>query len=124
MKKSLRLLYAGVMMTLLMLIGSGTKAQNAYLDAGLPEPIVTSDKEDYQPGMVAHITGTGWTLDQQVHVEFKETPDYPDFHIYDVNVNPDGTWSIDYPIELRHLGVMFTVNVNGKQTGFTTSCIF
>src|SRR5437660_1761023 len=81
---------------------------NAYADAGLSSPTVTSDKLDYAPGEVAHITGTGWTLDQSVHVEFKETPDYPDYHIYDIAVNADGTWQIDYQVELRHLGVTFT----------------
>jgi hypothetical protein len=58
----------------------------------------------------------GWTLDQGVHVEFKESPDYPDFHIYDLTVNADGTWKIDYPIETRHLGVTFTVIADGKQS--------
>src|SRR5215212_3784239 len=85
---------------------SAVNAQsNAYADAGLPAPTVTSDKEDYYPGDVAHITGSGWTLDQGVHVEFKETPDYPDFHIYDLTVDEDGNWKIDYQVELRHLGV-------------------
>src|SRR5215218_10233026 len=90
---------------------------NAYADAGLASPTVTSDKDDYAPGEIAHITGTGWTLDQQVHVEFKEEPDYPDFHIYDVDVDANGNWKIDYQVEARHLGVKFTVNSIGKQSG-------
>ena len=97
---------------------------NAYTDAGLPAPIVTSDKDDYAPGEIAHITGSGWTLDEQVHVEFKETPDYPDYHIYDVTVNSDGTWQIDYQIEGRHVGVAFTVTTSGKQTGATATTVF
>lgn len=36
----------------------------AYADKGLPNPTVTSDKEDYSPGMTAYITGSGWTLDE------------------------------------------------------------
>jgi uncharacterized RmlC-like cupin family protein len=124
MKKGLRILYAGMMITLLSLVGSGVKSQNAYIDAGLQEPTVTTDKEEYQPGDIAHITGSGWTLDQQIHVELKETPDYPDSHIYDVNVNADGTWQIDYPIEARHLGVMFNVLATGSESGFLASCIF
>jgi len=90
---------------------------DAYTDAGLPAPTVTSDKDDYAPGEIAQITGSGWTLDQQVHVELKETPDYPDYHTYDLTVNSDGMWKIDYPIEWRHLGVAFTVKVVGTQTG-------
>ena len=82
MKKNLRLLLAGLVMTFLTLLANVTYSQNVYLDAGLPQPTVTSDKDDYAPGEIAHITGSGWTLDQQVHVVFKEEPDYPDFHIY------------------------------------------
>jgi hypothetical protein len=85
---------------------------------------VTSDKGDYSPGEVATITGSGWTQDQMVHVEFKEEPDYPDYHIYDVAVDANGTWVIKYNIEQRHLGVTFTVNAVGQQSGATASWIF
>jgi len=97
---------------------------DAYLDAGLPAPTVTSDKDDYAPGEIAHITGSGWMLDQQVHVEFKETPDYPDYHIYNVNVDANGNWQIDYQVEARHLGVKFTVTAKGSQSGTTAITVF
>jgi YDG domain/HYR domain/MBG domain (YGX type)/Secretion system C-terminal sorting domain/Immunoglobulin I-set domain len=102
------------------------QGQNAYLNAGLSVPTVTSDKDDYAPGEVAHITGTGWVLDagQGVHVEFQETPDYPDFHIYDIAINADGSWQIDYPIEVRHVGVRFTVVADGKQSAYRATTIF
>jgi hypothetical protein len=99
----------------------------AYNDQNLVVPIVTSDKDDYAPGEIAHITGTGWVLDtgsKMVHVEFKEEPDYPDFHIYDVNVDAEGNWSIDYVIEERHLGVKFTVIAKGKQSLYIANHIF
>ncbi|WP_375417255.1 MBG domain-containing protein [uncultured Hymenobacter sp.] len=85
---------------------------------------VTSDKDDYAPGEIAHISGSGWGADQQVHVEFKEEPDYPDFHIYDVNVDAAGNWQIDYSIEQRHLGVKFTVTAVGQQSGARTTAVF
>jgi hypothetical protein len=96
----------------------------AYANAGLENPTVTSDKDDYYPSEIAHITGTGWTLDQSVHVEFNETPDYPDRHVYDVDVDENGNWSIDYLIEERHLGVTFTVIVKGRTTGYVAQTIF
>jgi len=41
----------------------------------------------------AHITGSGWTLDKGtklVHVSRNlKKPDYPDYHIYDVDVDGD-----------------------------------
>ena len=105
--------------------GLSVQAQtNAYTSAGLAVPTVTSDKLDYAPGEIAHITGTGWTLDDSVHVEFKETPDYPDFHIYDLKVNADGTWQIDYQVEIRHFGVTFTVLAAGKQTSANATTVF
>ena len=85
---------------------------------------ITTDKLDYLPGEVAHISGNGWVNDQNVNVLFKEEPDYPDFHSYNVQVGADGTWQIDYPIELRHLGVKFTVLGTGVQSGDTASTIF
>jgi len=115
----------GLLLSLFVLGTIGALALgDAYLDAGLSAPTVTSDKDDYAPGEIAHITGSGWTLDQQVHVEFKEYPDYPDYHIYDVNVDANGNWKIDYQVEARHIGVKFTVTSKGAQTGFLTQTVF
>src|SRR4051812_30645890 len=96
------LLALTVFATIFLGISAVNAQSTAYTDAGLSAPTVTSDKDDYAPGEIAHITGTGWTLDESVHVEFKETPDYPDYHIYDVNVDADGNWKIDYQVEERH----------------------
>ncbi|RNI29118.1 MBG domain-containing protein [Rufibacter latericius] len=115
----------GIMLCFLILGTVGAFALgDAYVDAGLPAPTVTSDKDDYSPGQVAHIKGSGWTLDQSVHIEFREEPDYPDVHSYDVPVNQDGTWKLDYNIEDRHLGVKFTVTTIGKTTGTTATTVF
>ncbi|MBC5773334.1 HYR domain-containing protein [Pontibacter sp. KCTC 32443] len=111
-----RVLYLATFIATLSIIG--VSALDIY------QPSVTSDKEDYYPGDTAHITGYGWTQDQIVYVELKEEPDYPDFHKYEVTVDSNGTWRIDYPIEWRHLGVKFTVVAVGKQSGYTTTHIF
>lgn len=102
----------------------GAIAQDRYTAAGLAEPTVTSDRDSYAPGEVAHLTGSGWKLDQLVHVEFKEEPDYADFKIYDVNVDSRGNWRIDYQVEQRHLGVGFTVTAVGKTTAYKAKTIF
>ena len=99
MPQKLRILLLPFFIMAFSLFTNLAQAQNPYEQAGLSLPRVTSDKEDYAPGEVAHITGMGWTLDQQVHVEFKESPDYPDYHIYDVIVDSLGNWKINYPIE-------------------------
>ncbi|WP_162056459.1 hypothetical protein [Pontibacter pamirensis] len=87
---------------------------------GLQAQTVTSDKDDYAPGEVAIITGTGWAGDNFVDVHFKETPAYHAEHQHDyhgIAVDANGNWTIKYQIEDRHLGVAFDVHVVGKQTG-------
>jgi hypothetical protein len=88
------------------------------------QPTVSSDKDDYAPGEIAIITGYGWTQDSMVHVEFKEEPDYPDYHVYDVSVGEDGSWTIKYQVEPRHVGVKFTVTAVGRQSGATAITVF
>lgn len=81
---------------------------------------VTSDKDDYAPGEVAIITGTGWVNDQYVDVHFEETPAFHEEHQHDyhgIAVDANGNWEIRYQIETRHLGVAFDVHVIGKQSG-------
>jgi hypothetical protein len=98
---------------------------NAYAEAGLAAPTVTSDKEDYAPGEVAHITGKGWALDTHVEIHLDEEPEYEHDHSYhDVVVDAQGNWSVDYPIEIRHLGVKFTVIVDGKQSNYRGTTVF
>ena len=87
---------------------------------GLQAQTVTSDKDDYVPGEIAIITGSGWTLDEYVDVHFEEEPVFHAEHQHDyhgIKVSSDGSWTISYPIEERHLGVAFTVHVIGKQSG-------
>ncbi|MGY5847237.1 Ig-like domain-containing protein, partial [Salegentibacter sp. HM20] len=86
---------------------------------------VTSDKDDYAPGEIAIITGEGWVDDDYVDVHLHEDPEHDHDHSYhNTPVNADGTWRIKYPIEERHLGVTFTVEVVGKQSGATAETVF
>src|SRR5690606_32732696 len=91
----------------------------AYAEKGLPNPTVTSDKDDYAPGEIAIITGTGWTLDTMVDVHLEEDPAHDHHHGYHGTiVDAKGNWRIEYPIEDRHLGVAFTVIVDGVQSKY------
>ncbi len=91
----------------------------AYSQAGLANPTVTSDKDDYAPGEIAIITGTGWTLDSVVDIHLEEDPNHNHHHGYhDIQVDANGNWRIEYPIEDRHLGVAFTVIVDGRQSKY------
>jgi len=91
----------------------------AYSAAGLPNPTVTSDKEDYAPGEIAIITGIGWTLDSTVDIHLEEEPSHDHHHGYHGTVvDANGNWRIEYPIEVRHIGVKFTVVVDGVQSKY------
>lgn len=88
-------------------------------------PTVMSDKDDYSPGEVAIITGYGWMQDSLVDIHLEETPAHTHHHGYhDTKVNKDGTWTISYQIEERHLGVAFKVVVDGKQSGYQAVTYF
>ena len=112
----------------LLFTGFNVQAQtDAYTAAGLTLPTVKSDKDDYAPGEIAIITGTGWAKDQIVDVHFEETPAYHLEHQHDfhgISVDSAGSWHISYQIEQRHLGVAFKVHVLGKQTSYEAFAYF
>jgi hypothetical protein len=84
---------------------------------------VTSDKDDYSPGEIAKISGEGWTNDDSVKIIIDEEPAWDYGHQYYAKVT-DGKWSIDFPIEIRHVGVKFYLTVVGMSTGSTASHSF
>lgn len=112
-----RLLYVVTLMASLSF--AGVNALNDY------NPTVMSDKEDYSPGQTAIIEGFGWVQDSLVDVHFNEDPSHDHHHGYhDTKVDKNGYWKIEYPIEERHLGVTFTVDVVGKVTGKQATTVF
>ncbi|MGI8597618.1 MAG: hypothetical protein ACR2KB_00045, partial [Chitinophagaceae bacterium] len=128
MNRSLLLFKSLALAFLFVLVGFTAMAQSdAYTAAGLAKPTVTSDKDDYSPGEVAIITGTGWKLDSKVDIHFEETPVFHEEHqhdFHDITVDANGNWRIEYPIEMRHLGVAFDVHVVGQQTQFEATTTF
>ncbi|MBS9523305.1 hypothetical protein KI659_04665, partial [Litoribacter alkaliphilus] len=88
------------------------------------EPTVVSDKDDYAPGEVAIITGSGWTLDTSVRIHIEEEPHYDHHNDFNVAVKPDGTWRLEFPIDERHLGVAFHLEATGNVTGYLAETFF
>ncbi|MCL6261710.1 hypothetical protein M3O96_21625, partial [Aquiflexum sp. TKW24L] len=88
------------------------------------EPTVTTDKDDYAPGEIATFTGTGWTLDSKVSIVLEEEPYQGHDEFFTVNVNPDGTWSMQFPIDTKHLGVSFHLLATGNNTGYVAETYF
>ncbi|WP_143962943.1 YDG domain-containing protein [Litoribacter populi] len=88
------------------------------------EPTVVSDKDDYAPGEVAIITGSGWTLDTSVRIHIDEEPHYDHHNDFDIQVREDGSWMLEFPIDERHLGVAFHLEVTGNVTGYVAETFF
>ena len=97
-------------------------AQTSY-PAG-SEPTVTTDKDDYQPGDIAVFTGTGWTLDTSVTIVLEETPYQGHDEVFFVMVEPDGSWEVKFPIDIKHLGVEFHLLATGGNSGYVAEAFF
>ncbi len=88
-------------------------------------PEITSDKDDYLPGEIATITGTGWIQDQTVELHIEEDPYYGDAYFFEsIPVDENGSWSVQIQIEERHLGVAFTAYAIGHSSGATAYTYF
>ncbi|QED39015.1 hypothetical protein FK178_15390 [Antarcticibacterium arcticum] len=86
-----------------------------------------TDKLDYAPGEIAVISGSGWIGDSKVDIYIDEDPalhvDYQhDF--YDVLVDENGNWSVNFQIEQYHVGVTFYVTVKGLYTLREATTVF
>jgi len=86
---------------------------------------VSTDKDDYVPGEIAIITGSGWINDQFVDLHFEEDPFVDHIHDYhDIPVNTDGTFRVEFPILERHLGVTFTLTAKGQSSALVATTNF
>ncbi|EOZ96341.1 cell wall associated biofilm protein [Indibacter alkaliphilus LW1] len=88
------------------------------------EPTVSTDKDDYVPGEIAYISGSGWALDTRVDIILEETPYQGHDEAFSVNVNPDGTWVYEFQIDERHLGVEFHLFATGNNTEYVAETFF
>lgn len=96
-----------------------------YSKKDLPSPTITSDKDDYAPGDIAIIEGFGWTLDGVVDIHIEEEPTHLHHHgFHGTAVNEEGYWRIEYPITVDHIGVKFTVIVDGLTSKYQGRHIF
>ncbi|HMH55573.1 MAG TPA: hypothetical protein VK535_04870, partial [Gemmatimonadales bacterium] len=89
--------------------------------------VVTTDKEDYQPGDTISVTGAGWEPGETVSLLFHEDVDPP--------IHPDKTLTAvadadghisnhQYEVEETDLGVRFTLVATGQTSGRTAQTTF
>ncbi len=85
---------------------------------------IRTDKDDYAPGELALITGTGWQPNETVRLTFQEDPAVHDDYVIDVVADPQGNLRWDqWAPEYHDLGVRFYLMASGgvskAQTTFT-----
>lgn len=83
---------------------------------------VDTDKEDYFPGDVVTIVGTGWAPGETVHLHLSEVPVADGPHDWDVVADANGDFvDTSFSPGTQHLGVTFTLTATGETSGTATA---
>ncbi|HET9326019.1 MAG TPA: immunoglobulin-like domain-containing protein [Candidatus Eisenbacteria bacterium] len=88
-------------------------------------PTVSTDKEDYVPGEIVHISGSGWLPGETVMMILFETPENPDVRMLTAVADSSGSFTNEEfsPVE-RDMGVTFTLVATGQTSGWTAQTVF
>ena len=83
---------------------------------------IKTDKDDYAPGALAVITGSGWQPGEEVTLLFQEDPAVHDDYVLKVNADTAGNiyWDQWAP-ELHDLYVRFYLTASGAQSRAQTT---
>ncbi|MDX5339866.1 MAG: YDG domain-containing protein, partial [Cyclobacteriaceae bacterium] len=115
--KSIQALFLG---TLLLLVGGWSTA--------LGQATVTTDKDDYSPGMYVVITGSGWQPGETVTLHIDEDPKPTTCMLpHNMSAVADENGNIfnnQMLIKENHLGVTFTLTATGQSSGLTATRVF
>jgi hypothetical protein len=86
---------------------------------------ITTDKNDYAPGQIVTITGSGFQPNEQVDIYFHEFPEeYPDIFLSAV-ANQQGNFVVaEFAPQEIDVGRVFTLTAIGKSSGFTAQTAF
>jgi hypothetical protein len=85
---------------------------------------VTTDKTDYQPGDIVHMSGTNWQPGETVQLTLHRDNGTPD-EILTAPVEPDGTFqNSELLIVDSDIGVTFLLNALGLSSGYTAQTTF
>ena len=78
---------------------------------------IKTDKDDYAPGELAVITGSGWQPNEEVTLLFQEDPAVHDDYVLTVTADGDGNiyWDQWAPEE-HDLGVRFYLTASGSRS--------
>ena len=103
-------------------------AQGPMLATGT-DPItgatIVTDKDDYAPGEIVHLTGSAWAPGETVHLVMTEMPDTHADVVQDVTADSAGGFSLHfYDVQTHDLGVTFTLTATGGTSGSSATVVF
>lgn len=86
---------------------------------------IGSDKDDYSPGEIVILTGSGWLAGETIEIEMVEEPLTHENVILTSVADADGNFTNnDYLVQPDDLGVTFTVTATGLSSGLQAVVIF
>jgi len=85
---------------------------------------ISTDKMDYAPGEIAHISGRGFQPGETVRLKIHEDPHTPQERGLDVVADANGNFSGDYLVQDYDLDMKFIVGARGLTSGATAQTTF
>src|SRR3954468_6438488 len=86
---------------------------------------ITTDKDDYQPGDVVHLTGAGWDPEDVIDIVLTDEPQTHPPLRWSVTVGADGTFTDDtYTVDEGDLNVTFTLVATSRSSAQSLSMTF
>jgi hypothetical protein len=85
---------------------------------------ITTDKMDYEPGQIAHITGRGFQPGETVRLKIHEDPHTPQERGFDAVADGQGNFSGDYVVMEYDLNMKFIAGARGLTSGKTAQTTF
>ena len=96
--------------------GPGMMADaTATSDDGL---VITTDKDDYQPGDTVDFSGSGWPANDTLDIVLEDEPATHEPHTWWAPVGEDGTFSDStYVVDVGDIDVTFTLTATSRASG-------
>jgi MBG domain (YGX type)/YDG domain len=86
---------------------------------------IETDQDDYLPGEIIHLVGSGWAANETVHLDMTEDPDTHGDVAQDVQADSAGAFNIRfYDVQEHDLGVQFTLTGTGNTSGSVVTVRF
>lgn len=86
---------------------------------------IQTNQDDYAPGEIVHLTGTGWAPNETVALFMTEEPDTHEGVTSQVVADSTGGFSLHfYDVQEHDVGVTFTLTATGLTSGSKATAVF